>query len=312
MEKVYGFTGSGGAAKGAWGAGVSHYLINDLKREYQFLSGTSTGALFLSFIALQDTVTLKEAYTTVTNNDIFTVAPYRKGRNGKVKMNFMKILWNILARRKKTFGDSSKLRDNLLPKFFKENDFKLINALNKECIVAVTNLTKAQTEYKSSKNETYEDFLDWTFASTCATPYMSMVKKDNCDYIDGGYIEHMPIQVLIDRGCTHIDVIDHAAPEFNIERVRNPFHLIYRSFELTMRENALMDLQMAKLNAKKKDVVINIYQPKNKLTDNSLFFEQDKMLKWWNEGYNFAKNVECQKYVLSPGQRIKKIIKQVK
>ena len=175
MEKIWGFVGSGGGAKGAWGAGVSHYLVDDLERDYKYLSGTSTGALFMSLIALHDTLSLKKAYLNVSNEDIYKISPYRF-KNGKIKMNYAKIAWNILINKSKTFGDSTKLRENLLPKFFLERDFNLINKLDKELITAVTNLTKGGTEYQSTKTENYEEFHDCVFASTCAAPSMSLVE----------------------------------------------------------------------------------------------------------------------------------------
>lgn len=307
MKEVYGFAASGGGSKGAWGAGVSHYLISDLNKDYKYLSGTSTGALFLNFVALRDTNTLKEVYTNVTNNDIFTIQPYRKGKDGKIKLNYIRIIWNLLIKGKKTFGDSNKLREELIPKFFTQDSFKLINSLKKDCIVAVTNLTKGKTEYKELSKESYEDFLDWTFASTCATPFMSLVNKDNCDYVDGGFIEHIPIQALINKGCTSIDIIDHSSSEIKIERVRNLLNLITRSFEVSLRENTNIDFQMTKLNTIGKNVKLNVYRPNGELTRNSLFFDKENMLKWWNEGYNFTKKYNPQSYLLTPDHKIKKL-----
>jgi predicted acylesterase/phospholipase RssA len=131
MLNIYGFSGSGGGAKGAWGAGVAHYLINDLNRDYKYLSGTSTGALQSLLISLNETERLKEGYTSVTNGDIYKLAPYRIKKNkkghSKTKMNYLKIGWNMLIRKQKTFGDSSKLRTDLLPKFFTVNDFNKLN-----------------------------------------------------------------------------------------------------------------------------------------------------------------------------------------
>lgn len=301
-KEIYGFCGSGGAAKGAWGAGVCHYLVDDKGRKYDYLSGTSTGALLMNLVAIGKTLDLKDAYTSVTNEDIYKVAPYRikKSQNGafKVKMNYLKIGWNILIRGKKTFGDSTKLRENLIPKFFTIDDYNQILKENRELIACVTNLTKGASEYKSSFEENYEDFLDWVFASTCAAPFMSIVEKDNCDYADGGYIEHLPIQVLIDRGCTEIDVIEHADPELDIVRVRNPLHLVNRLMDVTMREAANSDRLFANLKAKEHDVTINVYQPERKLTNNSLVFDKEVMNRWWYKGYQFAKKADCKKYKL--------------
>jgi len=237
---ILGFSGSGGGAKGAWGAGVAHYLVNDVGRDYKFLSGNSTGALQSLLISLNETERLKEGYTSVTNDDIYKIAPYRikKTKKGhfKTKMNYLKIGWNMLIRKQKTFGDSSKLRTELLPKFFTINDFKKLKEFEKEIVVGVTNFTTGLGEYKSSYDYEYEDFLDWVWASTCAVPFMSLVEKDGYEYADGGFIEHVPIQQLIDRGCTHIDVISHRNPKMDIELMRNPLNVINRLIDIFMDE----------------------------------------------------------------------------
>ena len=297
---IYGFTGSGGGAKGAWGAGIAHGLITHLNRDYNILSGTSTGALLMNLVAIRETERLKEAYTNVTNEDIYTIAPYsiKRGQNGifKTKMNYFKIIWNIFINKQNTFGDSTKLRTNLIPKFFTESDFNMCYDSNKELIACVTNLTKGRAEFKSSFEENYEDFLDWVFTSTCAAPFMSVVEKDKCEYADGGYIEHIPLQILIDRGCTHIDVINHAAPELDTEKIRNPLHLINRIIDISMKENAINDIKLAQLSAKEHDVIINIYSPGRKLTNNSLVFNKETMIKWWNEGYDTVINSKHETY----------------
>lgn len=302
MKHVYGFTGSGGGAKGAWGAGVAHGLVNNLNRNYDYLSGTSTGALLMNLVALGETEKLKTAYTNVTNDDIYKLAPYRieKEHNGifKTKMNFLKIGWNIFVNKQKTFGDSTKLREKLIPKFFTIDDFNKCKDNGKELISCVTNLTKGTTEYKSSLTESYEDFLDWVFISTCAAPFMSIVEKNGCEYADGGYIEHIPLQILIDRGCTHIDVVNHAAPNLDVEKIRDPLHLISRIIDITMKGNADDDMKLAMLSAAERDVIINIYSPGRKLTNNSLMFDKESMVQWWNEGYNMILNSNHRSYKL--------------
>ena len=58
---------SGGGAKGAFGGGVAEYLVNKLGKDYDYYVGSSTGNLLLGLIATGDFETLKEAYTSVTN-----------------------------------------------------------------------------------------------------------------------------------------------------------------------------------------------------------------------------------------------------
>jgi hypothetical protein len=47
----------------------------------------------------------------------------------------------------------------------------------------------------------------------------------------------------------------------------------------------------------KKDVTLNIYQPTQTLTANSLIFNPEKMKEWWNHGLLYARenspNCQC-------------------
>ena len=313
IEEKWGYAASGGGAKGAWGGGVSDYLTNVEGRDYDLLAGTSTGCLLMNLVALHKMDLLKQAYTTVDNDDIYTLAPYtiKNNQNGnfKTKMNYLKIGWNIFVKKQHTFGDSSKLRDELIPKFFTEADYNKVIENNKELIACVTNLTLGKTEHKSNLDEgmTYEDFLDWVWASTGAAPIMSIVEKDNMEYADGGYIEHVPLQELINKGCTHIDVILHSAPELDIEKIRNPLHLVTRLMDIMMWENAKQDMAFAKLKAKDNDVILNVYKPPRKLTNNSLVFDQETMENWWAEGYEYAKEQRCDTWVISKRKKPRKI-----
>lgn len=301
MNKVYGWVSSGGGSKGAWAGGVSQFLSES--RDYSYYSGSSTGSLLMGFVALKDFEELRLAYTSVTNDDIYTISPYKikSSNNGnfETKMNLLKIFYNIVIKRKKTFGDSSNLRDKLIPKFFDENDFKRLKESNKELITSLTNLTLGTSELKSSNDYEYDDFMDWIFGSTCAVPFMSLLEKDNYEYCDGGYTRFMPIQSLIDKGCTEIDVINlkHSEPE--IEKIRSPFHLITRIMEIVHDEQVSANLKLSQLKARRKDVIINIYNPPTKLTNNSLVFDKDLMNKWWDEGYNFAKEKSQEKWMIS-------------
>ena len=310
-KEIWGYAASGGGAKGAWGGGVSDYLTNVEGREYDYLAGTSTGNLLMNLVALHKIDLLKKAYTTVTNDDIYELAPYtiKDSKNGvfKTKMNYFKIGWNIFVKKQHTFGDSTKLRTELIPKFFTEKDYNMAKKLNKELIACVTNLTLGRTEYKSNMDEgmTYEDFCDWVFASTGAAPIMSIVEKDNYEYADGGYIEHVPIQALIDKGCTHIDVLLHKSPQLDVEKIRDPLHLVTRLIDIMMWETSETDMELAKLKAKDHDITLNIYRPERKLTNNSLVFDQDEMEKWWEEGYKYAKEVKCETWVIAKRKKPK-------
>ena len=49
------------------------------------------------------------------------------------------------------------------------------------------------------------------------------------------------------------------------------------------------DVTIGKLAAKNKDVTLNLYYTPTKLTENSLIFSKRLMVKWWQEGFDYAK-----------------------
>jgi NTE family protein len=67
---------SGGGSKGAFAGGVAQYLIEDLNREYDMYYGTSTGSLLVSHLALRKVEKIKEVYTSVNQNSIFSNCPF--------------------------------------------------------------------------------------------------------------------------------------------------------------------------------------------------------------------------------------------
>ena len=52
-------------------------------------------------------------------------------------------------------------------------------------ISVVANLTDKRAEYKSSNENTYEDFIDWIWASCNAPIFTSILEKDDNQYADG-------------------------------------------------------------------------------------------------------------------------------
>ena len=303
---------SGGGSKGAFGGGVAQYLIEEEEKEYDLLIGTSTGSLLVPFIAIKEIDSLKEAYTTVTQKDIFKINPFKikSDINGVVKVgiNFKNVLWNTLIRRKKSFGDASNLK-KLIKKFISEKDYRKIKDSGSEVICTTTNLTLGKSEYKSTKEYGYKDFCDWILASATVPPFMEVVEKDGYQYADGGILEQAAIQEAIDRGASEIDIIilKKENAELPTELIRNSFHYIFRTIDLMMLEIGRSDIEIGKLKAINEDVKLNFYYTPTRLTNNSLVFNKENMLSWWGEGYESAKNKFCKTYSLS-GRRKAKLI----
>jgi predicted patatin/cPLA2 family phospholipase len=290
---------SGGGSKGAYAGGVIEHLGVD----YDLYIGTSTGSLIVPLVASDSLDVLKESYTNTTQKDIFKVNPFKikKNKNGDFEssMNFINIIYNVLIRNKKAFGDSTNLRNNI-SSFLTKQDYDIIRLTKKDVLVCVTNATNGNAEYKSIRDYSFDDFCDWIWASTSAFPFMDSVNKDGFEYVDGGFTDPCPIQEAINRGATEIDVIMLKTEDGFIsnKKLKNPLNGLERMITIMLKEINKDDIKIASLNAKSENVRLNIYFTPRILTDNPLVFDKDLMTSWWSEGFEYAKTSNYTKYLV--------------
>lgn len=284
---------SGGGSKGAFGGGVAQYLLQEKFHKYDILLGTSTGSLLIPHLALGKVDKIYEAYTNVDMSKIFNINPFvvkHKNDVDVVSINHFNVLLQFL-KGKRTFGESTKLR-NYIRETFTQEEFHQLRDSFCDVIVTVTNLSKNEVEYKSIKEFDYHEFCDWIWISCNYIPFMSLVKKSNFEYGDGGFSSLVPIREAINRGATEIDVVIletevQLAPK-NVGK--NPFSLMIDLFQILLNQVEKHDITIGKLAAKNKNVKLNLYYTPITLTNNALIFNKEKMKQWWQQGYDYAKN----------------------
>ena len=283
---------SGGGSKGAFAGGVAQYLMEKENRDYDLLVGTSTGSLMVSHLALGMLKELKELYTNVNQDTIFSNNPFtiKKVAGEKVvSISHFNTLWNLILKRK-TFGESKNLRSLIRNNITKEM-YEKIRAANKEVVVTVSNLSANQIEYKSSNDCLYEDFTDWIWGSCNYVPFMSLLEKNHCQYADGGFGSLVPIREAILRGATEIDaiILETEVTQINSMPSKNPFSLLFNAFDFMQTHVERHNITIGKLAAKSKNVKLNLYYTPTVLTTNSLVFDKKKMRKWWKSGFKYAR-----------------------
>ncbi|MFD0988541.1 patatin family protein [Mariniflexile jejuense] len=283
---------SGGGSKGAFAGGVAQYLIEALKRDYQLYIGTSTGSLLTSHLALQKIDKIKNVYTSVTNDSIFDVCPFvvkQKHGSQNIAINHISVMFNFL-RGSKTFGESHNLK-KLIEETLTVEEFNELKQSSKDVVVTVSNLSLNQVEYKSIKDFGYEEFVEWIWISCNYTPFMTLVKKNGCEYADGGLGNMVPIEEAINRGATEVDaiILQTEANQLNRLPSRNPFSLLTNMFTFMLDRIESQNIRIGKFTASHNDAIINFYFAPTVLTTNSLIFNKEKMTEWWQSGYNFAK-----------------------
>ena len=283
---------SGGGSKGAFAGGVAQFLIEDCKRQYNIFIGTSAGSLLISLISLGNMEKLQGIFTSVTQSDIFNINPfviYKKNDVYNTRINHFGIV-RMFLKGKKTFGESLNLRE-LIRKFLTKEDFLKMKNAGPDVVVTVANLTSMQMEYKSVKECTYEDYCDWIWASSNVVPFMSLLQKNDFEYADGGLGNLVPVSQAIKMGATDIDVIILKTENYQIKKapVHNALELTERVFDFMLNQIQIDDMLIGRMEGLQKKVNLNIYQPPESLTDNSLIFDPIKMKEWWSTGLKYAR-----------------------
>ncbi len=283
---------SGGGSKGAFAGGVAQYLMQGLNYKYDLFLGTSTGSLLISHLALQKIEKIKEVYTSVNQESIFSNCPFVIQKKHGVESIGIDH-WNVLKnfyRGRKTFGESKNLL-KLIRNTLTEEEFHVLKNGHKDIVVTVSNLSLNQVEYKSINDFTYDEFCEWIWISCNYTPFMSLVKKNGCEYADGGLGSMVPIEEAIKRGATEIDaiILQTETTLFNRMPSKNAFALLTAMFAFMLDRIEHQNIRIGKYVANHHDAVINFYYTPAVLTTNSLIFNKEKMTTWWESGFNFAK-----------------------
>ncbi len=284
---------SGGGSKGAYAGGVAQYLMEVEGRDYDMFLGTSTGSLLVPHLAAGEIDKIYNVYTNVTQRDIFSVNPFtirKKGKREFVSIDFLNTLWQFI-KMKRTFGESKALRRHI-KKHFTIDEYHKIKETKDDVVVTVSNLSKNRVEYKSIKDYDYDEFCEWIWISCNYIPFMSLVKKNEFEYADGGLGCVIPIREAILRGATEVDaiVLESESMEYNKVLGKNPFSLMINLFGHLSDQLERNDITIGKLAAKNRDVELNLYYTPSKLTENSLIFNKKLMKSWWEQGWNYAKN----------------------
>lgn len=284
---------SGGGSKGAFAGGVAQFLIEEARHDYDLFVGTSTGSLLISHLALNKLDKIKNIYSSVNQESIFNNCPFiikKKYGVETIAINHWNVVKNFI-KGKKTFGESENLR-KLIRRSITVEEFNQLKESKMDVVVTVSNLSLNQVEYKSINDCTYDEFCDWIWISSNYTPFMSLVKKNGCEYADGGLGTLVPIEEALNRGATEVDVVVLHTEVNHLNRMssKNPFDLITTIFGFMLDRIENQNIRIGKFVANQKDAIINFYYTPTVLTTNSLIFNKERMTLWWKRGYLYAKN----------------------
>ncbi|NAS13103.1 patatin-like phospholipase family protein [Poritiphilus flavus] len=288
---------SGGGSKGAFAGGVAQYLMQALGHSYDLFLGTSTGSLLISHLALQKIQKIKDVYCSVDQDSIFSNCPFtiqKRYGMANIAINHWNVLRNFYSG-SKTFGESHNLL-KLIRETLTIEEFESLKNGPKDIVVTVSNLSLNQVEYKSINDFEYDDFCEWIWISCNYTPFMSLIRKNGCEYADGGLGSMVPIEEAVKRGAKVVDaiILHTEVTHFNRMPSKNVFSLLTSMFAFMLDRIEQQNIRIGKYVANHNDAIINFYYTPIVLTTNSLIFDKEKMTSWWERGYEFAetKNTE--------------------
>lgn len=289
---------SGGGAWGAFGAGT----LASLNKDYKTVVGISTGALMSPLVALKKWGLLKNAYTSITQDNIFDRCWYKfKPISSKGKIRKFPIIWSLLL------GDSSVATSNnlrkLVDEFFDEHSFNELNKQNKEVIVGTQNYAEnpSKLHFFSSQSETCDDFKDWMWCSANAPFFTSLVKKSWKDnegnfhvgqWTDGGLTELVAIdEIMSGVKYSEVDIVihrnkpDHIYEGFKADNLIDNITRGIAAMRYVVEYEGLYQ-KIEKLNNVGTDV--RVWWLPRKLSPNALQFDKKLMSEWWEEGFDTA------------------------
>jgi NTE family protein len=277
---------SGGGSLGSYGGGT----IAAMNRDYDLVIGTSTGALMAPLVILKEWETLKTAYTSVTQKDIFSFNPFRENGHFSIPKIIFKLVssaWKEVT----TIGETRNLR-NTIDQFLTQHHFDKIRDNKKPVYVACqqTTFSPSRVVYFNALDSLFEDFKDWMWISANPPIVGTLAYKFGNQWCDAGITELFSLQKAIELGATEVDVIIHRVKPRNTDKnnVRDVGHNVMRTYDIAKQRLEDAALLMGISEAKLRGATVNLIWMKEKLSDNSLIFNRNKMLEWWERGYESA------------------------
>lgn len=203
---------SGGGARGISHLGVLKALEENGIRP-DIISGTSAGAIVGGFYC-----------AGYAPDDILTIL----------------IKTKMLAIFKPAFSWQGLLSMDKLLKILKDNLPATFEELDKPLIVAATNLEVGKTQY-FDKGNLHETIL----ASCCLPVLFNPIEIEGTKYIDGGILNNLPVEALINRAAPIISV--GCNPIANKSQFSSFKDVMERSSLLAINENTLNSKKLSQL-----------------------------------------------------------------
>lgn len=200
--REYGVVLEGGGAKGAYQIGVWKAL-REAGIHIKGLAGTSVGGLNAAFICMGDYEKARDCWENLTYSKIMETDDSTMDRFLRGKLSIAQAFETTVAFFKNKGYDVGPLKE-----LIEENvDGDRIRSWPGDIVVMTFNLDTKKEEEISLKDKTDEQIHDYLLATANMAPVFRTQELQGARYIDGGYGNNVPVDVLIDRNYKDIIVI---------------------------------------------------------------------------------------------------------
>lgn len=192
---------SGGGAKGSYQIGVWKAL-RKLNIKPKIVTGTSVGAINGAIITQNSYYKAKKIWKKLNPEMIF-------GKNYKNCQNKLELYKNYRDNFFKHGGMDVKSLEKLIEKNLNKRKFYKSKINYGLVTLNISNMKPLKLEKKNISKDKLKDYI---IASATCYQAFKVKKIDGNNYIDGGFVDYLPINLAIDMGADEIIAVDLKAP----------------------------------------------------------------------------------------------------
>lgn len=219
---------SGGNIRGALQVGAAQALLADPSRRPDLIVGTSIGAINGTHLAanptLQGALHLAEIWRSIRRSDV-----YPGGR--------LRILWRLIRRRDSIFPNEP-LRSMLMQTVTEAKTFG--DLLIPMFITANTLNSNAVYLWGDDPSASIIEAL---LTSTAVPSIFPPMRYNGYEYVDGGILTNLPLDVAVDRGATEIYALDVSYLNETLPSVNGAITMVQRTIQIMLHQQAVDQLQ---------------------------------------------------------------------
>lgn len=201
---------SGGGARGAYQIGVWK-AMKEIGIPIHIVTGISVGALNGAFVAQDDLMQAEKMWNNVATADVLD---FESSEDLTTLSGYTKNLTTLIYQALKQRGISSKPMKQLVDYYLADEE--TLKNMSVEFGVVVTNSATYQEESYYLNHLSRDKIKHYLLASASLYPIMEKTMIDELPYMDGGYRNHIPINLALEKNPDYIIATD-LHPEVDIK-----------------------------------------------------------------------------------------------